>query len=281
MLHYNINWAKFGIGIIVSIVLSLSVHIIMLQGMHVAFPDFSIITPPYKFISRMVSVLGLILFWKFADKKVDGSFVKKWGLLFLIDAMLTETLFRGSFMNGYCTNSIGFMLIGNIPNLITIAVTCALVIFSAPRLNNFFLIFLASIAITVVFVFITSPLITMAWKPVMNAIAHLAPTSEWCKLPYGAEVLIPAYISFTEPVIACVTMAILVLDNLSPARWLKYLLFTLMVLAIKNQLLMPIFYAILGKDIFVTNLASEGQFALEAIALAITTAFTFEWSGKR
>lgn len=44
---------------------------------------------------------------------------------------------------------------------------------------------------------------------------------------------------------------------------------------------MLIFYAILGKDNLIINLASEGQFTLEAISLAITTGFTFEWSLKR
>jgi len=55
----------------------------------------------------------------------------------------------------------------------------------------------------------------------------------------------------------------------------------LIILAIKNQLFLPIFYAILGKDHLIINLANEGQFTLEAITLAITTGFTFEWSLKR
>lgn len=184
-------------------------------------------------------------------------------------------------MNGYCSNSIGFMLINNIPKLLAIVVMCGLIVFSVPSLNNFFLNLGAATIIAAIFMFVASPLITAAWEPVANSIAHLAPTGEWCKLPYGPEVLIPSYISFIEPVMACVIMAILIWDQLSPTRWLKYLLFTLIILAIKNQLLMLIFYAILGKDNLIINLASEGQFTLEAISLAITTGFTFEWSLKR
>lgn len=281
MQQYNINWLKFSIGIIISLVLSLSVHIVMLQGMNVAFPDFTVITAPYKFLTRVVSVLGLMFFWELADKKVGGAIAKKWALLVIIDAMLTESLFRAPFMNGYCSNSIGFMLINNIPKLLAIVVRCGLIVFTAPRLNNFFLKLVAATAIAAIFMFVASPLITAAWMPVTNSIAHLAPTNEWCKLPYGPEVLIPSYISFIEPVVACIIMAILIWDQLSPKRWLKYLLFTLMILAIKNQLLMPVFYAILGKDNLIINLVSEGQFTLEAIVLAITTGFTFEWSLKR
>lgn len=281
MQQYNINWLKFSIGVIISLVLSLSVHIVMLQGMNIAFPDFTVITAPYKFLTRVVSVLGLMFFWQLADKKVGGTIAKKWTLLLIIDAMLTESLFRGPFMNGYCSNSIGFMLINNIPKLLAIVVMCGLIVFSVPRLNNFFLKLGAATIIAAIFMFVASPLITAAWEPVANSIAHLAPTGEWCKLPYGPEVLIPSYISFIEPVMACVIMAILIWDQLSPTRWLKYLLFTLIILAIKNQLLMPIFYSILGKDNLIINLASEGQFTLEAISLAITTGFTFEWSLKR
>ncbi|MEO8255275.1 MAG: hypothetical protein ABI554_12915, partial [Flavobacterium sp.] len=131
-----VNWTKFTIGMVLSTILSLSVHAVMLQEMNVPFPDLSVIATPYKFIIRIFSILGLLLFWELADKKLNGSFVKKWAILFFIDAMLTESLFRGPFMDGYCTNSIGFMFISNIPKLLTIAITCGLVTFTAPRLNN-------------------------------------------------------------------------------------------------------------------------------------------------
>ncbi|SDP54700.1 hypothetical protein SAMN05428975_1739 [Mucilaginibacter sp. OK268] len=45
-----------------------------------------------------------------------------------------------------------------------------------------------------------------------------------------------------------------------------------------NQLLIPLFYVVLHKGPFITNMASEGQFALESIVLAITTGFTWQWS---
>jgi hypothetical protein len=253
----------------------------MLQEMNVPFPDLSVITTPYKLVIRIFSVFGLLFFWQLADKKIDGSFVKKWAILFLIDAMLTESLFRGPFMDGYCTNSTGFMLVNNVPKLLAIAITCGLVVFIAPRLNKVFFKFLAAAGIAAVIMFITNPLIGAAWKPVMEKISYLAPTGEWCKLPYGPDVLIPAYISFIEPVLACMAMAILILNQLSPVKWLKLLLFALIVVTINYQLLMPLFYVVLHKGPFMINLASEGQFALETIVLSLTTALTIEWSFKQ
>jgi hypothetical protein len=214
----NVNWVKFGIGVVLSTVLSLSVHAVMLQKMNVPFPDLLAITTPYKFVIRIFSVFGLLLFWGLADKKIGGSFVKKWTILFLIDAMLTESLFRGPFMDGYCTNAIGYMFVNNVPKLLAIAVTCGLVVYTAPKLNKALFKFLAATAIAAIFMFILNPLIGAAWKPVMERISYLAPTSAWCKLPYGPDVLIPAYISFIEPVLACMTMAILILTQLSTVR---------------------------------------------------------------
>ncbi|MGQ7855991.1 hypothetical protein ACUN24_17295 [Pedobacter sp. WC2501] len=276
----NANWLKLTIGIILSTILSLSVHVIMLQEMNVPFPELSVITTPYKFVIRIFSVFGLLFFWHLADKKVNGSFVKKWAILFLIDAMLTESLFRGAFMDGYCTNSLGFMLINNIPKLLTIAIICGLVVFTAPKLNNLLYKFLAAIALAAVFMFAINPLMVAAWKPVMEKISYLTPTGEWCKLPYGSDVLIPAYISFIEPVLASIAMAMLILNQLAPVKWLRLLLFALLVVTVNYQLLMPLFYVVLHKGPFVSNLASEGQFALESIVLAITTGFTWQWSSS-
>src|SRR5205085_9859969 len=109
---------------------------VMLQEMNVPFPDLSVITTPYKFTIRVFSILGLIFFWELADKKVQGSFAKKWAVLFLIDAMLTESLFRGPFMDGYCTHSIGFMFINNIPKLLAIGITCGLIVFTTSIPNK-------------------------------------------------------------------------------------------------------------------------------------------------
>ena len=76
------SWAKFVIGILLSTVLSLSVHGVMLQKMNFTFPNLSVITTAYKFIIRIFSILGLIFFCEQAQKKVYGSFVKKMDAVF-------------------------------------------------------------------------------------------------------------------------------------------------------------------------------------------------------
>jgi hypothetical protein len=277
----QINWIKFGTGLLLTAILSLSIHAVMLQRFNVPFPDTTVIAKPYMFILRVFSALGLLYFWELACQKVSRSYVKQWILLFFIDAMLTESLFRGPFMDGYCTNAIVFMWVSNVPKLLSIAVVCGLVVFMTPKLHNAWQKLAAAIVITAIYIYAATPLFGAAWGPVMSLIARLAPTGEWCKLPYGPDVLIPAYISYAEPVIACSVMALLVWHQLPKTKWIQYLLFTLIVLAIKNQLLSPFFYALLGKHTFFSNLLSESQFALEAIALAILTGVTIAYSSRQ
>jgi hypothetical protein len=53
--------------------------------------------------------------------------------------------------------------------------------------------------------------------PLLAAMSNLAPQSEGCTLPHGANVLIPAYLTFAELVVACFVAAALAWDGLSPA----------------------------------------------------------------
>ena len=115
-------------------------------------------------------------------------------------------------------------------------------------------------------------------QPIMNFISNLEPQGEWCALPYGANVLVPAYLTFLEPVIACFAAAALAWGKLSRSRAVRYLQFTLLILAVKNQLLTPFIYVAFAKIPALSALASEGQFALEALALAMLTCVSWDWA---
>jgi hypothetical protein len=81
-----------------------------------------------------------------------------------------------------------------------------------------------------------------------------------------------------EPALACLAGAALVWDQLSRSRGLRFAQFTLLILLIKNALITPFVYAVLSKGPYLSALASDGQFALEAVALALLTGITWEWS---
>lgn len=273
-----VRWLRWCIGLAATAVGALSVHAILLQVFGVPFPDLSVIPASFKLVVRIAAALALIIFWQRAAPRVDGSLLKRWGLLFVITAMLQESLIRGPFMEGYCTTAWVFAFVGNVQKLASIAVVTVLVVVAAPRLTRVWQKVVAAAVIATFGMFIATPLIGMAMSPVMASIASLAPQSEWCTLPYGPNVLIPAYLTFAEPVLACVAAAALIWNRLPPSRAVRFAQFAVLILAIKNQLLMPFFYAAFAKVPLVDAFVSESQFALEAIALALLAGVTWEWT---
>ncbi|WP_426699884.1 hypothetical protein ACPPVV_10745 [Rhodanobacter sp. Col0626] len=277
----RIRWPLFCFGMLLTAICALSVHTVMLQALGIPFPDLAVFTTPCRFAMRAVQILALLVFWRVASRHIRRSFFVQWGLLFLIFSMLAEVLFRAPFMAGYCTNAWVFAFVSNIPTLLGIATMCAMVVAASPHLRRPWQLLVAATIMAALATFAFSPLISMAFAPLMKAMASLAPQSEWCTLPYGLNVLVPAYLSFAEPTLACVAVALLVWDKLPASRAMRFVAFSVLIVAIKNQLLTPFLYAALAKGSFLPGLASEGQFALEALALAVLTGVTVEWSIRR
>ena len=131
----DVRWFRLAIGLVITTVGALSVHSIMLQWLHVPFPDISAITPPYKFLIRAIAMLGLIFIAELTAASLRGSLLKRWAALFLVDAMLTESLFRAPFMEGYCTTAWTYSFVGNMSKLLAVALICAVIVAALPRLS--------------------------------------------------------------------------------------------------------------------------------------------------
>jgi hypothetical protein len=277
----SIHPLKLSIGILLTAICALSVHAIMLQALHVPFPNLSAIAPVYKFVIRVVATLGLICFWSLSSHNLPRSFVKRWALLFLISTMLTENLVRAAFMDAYCTNAWTFIFVTHIPKVMTMALAALMIVLATPRLPRIWQMLIGALLITAITVFAIGPVIDKAMTQVMAAIAGVAPTGEWCTLPYGANVLVPAYITFLEPTLGCFAAAVLVWNRLSATRGLRFVQFALLILAIKNLLITPAVYAVLAKQPFSVSLISDGQFFIEGLALALLTGLSWERATAR
>jgi hypothetical protein len=273
-----LRWPRLAIGMLLAGSAALSVHAVMLQALHVPFPDMSVVNGACKFVIRAIAMGGLIALAQYTRDGLRGSFPLRWGALFLIDATLTESLIRAPFMDAYCTTAWVFPFVSNIPKLLTIALGTALALLAAPRLALLWQKVAAAVVIMGITTYIANPLWGWSLQPIMHSIAALAPQGEWCELPYGADVLIPAYLSFIEPTLGCLGAVALTWDRLSPSRAIRFVQFLVLILAIKNQLITPFVYAAFAKLPLVTALFSEGQFALEAATLALLTGATWEWA---
>jgi hypothetical protein len=277
----SINWMRLGIGALLTAICALSVHAMMLQGLGIPVPDMSLLKSASRYPIQAVAALGLIFLWQSASKQLGGPRVSGWVALTLLATMLTETLIRGPFMEGYCTTAWTFAFVSNLQPVLSVSVSAALVVVVGSKLTSIVRRVIAALAISAFTMFVASPLIGAAMAPLLTAMSNLAPQSEWCTLPYGANVLIPAYLTFAEPVVACFAAAALTWDRLSAVRGLRVVQFTLIIVAIKKQLLTPFIYAFLAREGFASGLLSDSQFAFEAIALAVFTGLAWEWCGGR
>jgi hypothetical protein len=91
-------------------------------------------------------------------------------------------------------------------------------------------------------------------------------------------VLIPAYLTYAEPVIACMAVAYLVWEGLSRKPGKRMLQFCLLILSIRGMLLPTFLYSFYSKLRLPMAMLSESQFLFETLALAFLTALIWQVS---
>lgn len=278
----RINLPKLVMGMIFTGFLSLSVHAFMLQQMGIPFPSVAIDASLAQFISRSVlSVLGLIYLCELSlPALARRTFAFRCVVLFVLSTALTEALFRLPFMEGYCSDSLAYAFIGNVPKMLSASLLAVLVVAVTPRLPKFWQKSIAAVVLGAISVFVLNPSIAALSKAPLEFLAYMS-HAEWCELPYGANVLIPAYLSFTEPVLAVLATAALIWNRLSSKPLVRLMQFTLLVLLIKRQLLAAFIYMAYSGTPPLTGLLSMGQFTLEALALALLGGLSWAWAVER
>ena len=90
------------VGMLVTAVLSLSVHAVMLQALHIPVPSVAINAPVLNFLYKnILSIVALIYLAQLANPILERySWLAGSAILFAIWMGLNEDLFRGAFMDG-------------------------------------------------------------------------------------------------------------------------------------------------------------------------------------
>lgn len=276
----SLQWTKLIAVMIVTLVCALSVHAFMLDWLNIPFPDSPIDAKVSRYVSKTIGFLALIMFLKMTVDGEDAQFFRRLAIAFLVYGSLNEFLVRGPFMQGYCSNAWLYAFAQNLPYLVPRLLAAALVALVTPRLDRVWKCVLAAAAITAIFQFEFIHWSASALKGSSDFLSAYAPTNEWCTHPYGLKVLIPAYLTFIEPVLGCTAAIILCWDRLPGSDGQRVAAFTLLIVALKNQLLEPFIYMFHAKPPALLALASEGQFALEAVALGVLTGMGWIWMGR-
>ncbi|HFK5510770.1 TPA: hypothetical protein ACGZ9U_001686 [Elizabethkingia anophelis] len=114
------------------------------------------------------------------------------------------------------------------------------------------------------------------FSPIIDSYAYLAHDPIY-ELPYDWHVLVPAYLTFAEPVIAAFVIVHYIWEKLNGKIWQKIILVGILICLIKGMLLPVFLFTPYLKLNFIAAIASEIQFTLEFLAVGILTSFF--WHG--
>ena len=270
------NWRGLSITVVITAVCALSVHVVMLQVLHVPSPAGYPSQSWLEQINQIVAVFSILLL-------VAGSrtglihmpFVARVLVLFLVLSMLKESLIRSWLMTGVTTTAYLFPFLANLPQLLVTLILSLVCVAVAPHLRLIWQRFVAASAIYALIFVVLQPAINKGAQVLLGRVAWLA-HSEVYHLPYGAHVVIPAYATFLEPVIACFIGAWLVWDGLSVRPVVRMAQFVLIILSIRRVLLAPFIYSFHYSSRWASALASMGQYSLEVLTMALLAAVSWE-----
>ena len=132
----QIKYAWLLPGMLLTLIVSLSVHVFMLQVLRIPFPDFEGVSLWARLLNTALALFALIVVCRAAQPRLARfSKATQCIILFLLYAMLKES-FRGILMNGVVTTGWGFDVVAGLPGLAYALVLSSLVVFLAPVLRS-------------------------------------------------------------------------------------------------------------------------------------------------
>ena len=159
---------------------------------------------------------------------------RRWLLVAAVFGMLKEA-FRANLMNGVVTTAWTFSAALALSPILYSLTLAGLVVLVAPRLKSTWLRLVAALVITAAMTFAVKPVSALLLTPLMASIASFNHADVY-PFPYGGHTLIWAYITYFEPVIACIIAAVLVWPRLARGPVLRTIQFVTLILLIKGAL---------------------------------------------
>jgi hypothetical protein len=271
---HRLNWPVLIVGMTVVSAVALSVHVVMIEGLGVPYP-LDTATPAWaRFVNSAGSIAALVAFYGLAAPRLASRHVVvRCLIIFILYAAIKETA-RGMIMNGVVTTGWAWSLVQSLPDLAYVLVAASLVVLVTPRLPRGVRL-LGGAAMGALLYFAVQPAIQAALAPLLASLAYLG-RPDMYQLPYPTVVMVPAYLTFVEPTVACAAMAALVWDRLSPNPTLRFVQFAALVMLIKGAVFRILLYSFYIKLPLPQAWLSESQFTLEFLALALLTGLVWQ-----
>jgi hypothetical protein len=271
--------------IVLTSIIALSAHALIL---HYFNPPVINIDPELNqvigFIIRFAMVIGAILIYLLSKETWKNIKPFYSVILFAVLIMaLTEQLFRSPMMEIVAGVPWAYQALSTIPSYISFLTLSLLIFLFLPviaRKNKFNLlkyIFFAALTTAILF------FIRKLANDFLSPLLALVPQIDMTKLihpPYGMDVMIPAYITFLEPTIACFVLFYLIKNNVGNFNTLsKGLIIGGLLILIHGGIysLVQIAYS---EGNILYRVFYYGQFLWEYLALGILTAYSFVLLGS-
>jgi len=267
-------------GFSITLFISLSIHIVMLQVIGVGFPDHSPVPTIPKLLNNWFSVLALFTFYYLAKERLSKRSVAIQTLIvFAIYAMIKESLIRANVMEGVVTTSRLFPFIRSVPGLLNYFLLALIVVLTNRFLHKKWQLIIVSILATAFIRLVIEPLTGSVFNPVIASYSYLAHDAIY-QMPYGWQVMIPAYLTFAEPVLAAFLILYFIWEKIAVKNFYKIVLTGILISLMKGTLLPLFIYTPFMKSDLASAIVSEAQFTLEFLALGMLAAFFWGWYRK-
>jgi hypothetical protein len=274
----HVSGSRLTLCIVLTTVLSLSVHVLMLDVLGIPHPSTGGVPQPIVLINQALSIIATIIFYGRATPTLERfPILGRCLLLTAIYAMLNEALLRSFIMDVVVSHDWIYCFAENLAAPLKYFAVCSLIVGFAPRLKGGWAITGGGILIAALSMFAINPPIDRGFRVLIDSLEYLD-TGNIYNLPYGWQVNVPSYLTFLEPVIAGYLIAALVLKRLAPTSHRQIWLFVLLILAMKRSIVPTLLYSFYQPRPFSAAILSESQFALEVLVLALLTSVGWRFS---
>ena len=275
------RWAGLVGGTVLTAVCALSVHAAAVQLFHLPGMDKYPTGGPFVFLTQAGMVAAAIVLWRLAPPNIGKLPIPvKCLLLFVLLAMLFQRLIRLPLMDAVVTTAWSFSFLANLPALVPFLVVACLVVWAAPVLSRPWQVLVAGVIIAALAFPLCGPLATSLFQPILDSAAGLDHEPVY-NMPYGLNVLVPAYVTALEPATATVALAALVWDRLRGTTAARIAYVAVLVMILNLHLFQPLVVLATGGPDLGAGLEGIGQSWVATLVQAVLGAATWAFSMRR
>ncbi|MFS0772736.1 hypothetical protein [Sphingomonas sp. 1P08PE] len=242
---------------------SLSVHVVMLQVLHIAYPDMSGVGR-LGLVLVALRVFSLLVVYRLAYPVLGPlPVIGRVAAVALLDTAVAGNV-RAAVMDAVVTNGSTFPAVKLVSELSQSLVLAILIEVSRRLIRRPIGLLAATLVITGVTTFLVAPAARAAIAPFANLRRPEIYTE-----PYGVYVLSWSYATFLETTVAVLTIAALVGRRLSPVPVIGVLQFATLVLLLRGTLVMQLLFPWSMRPGVSEAMLSTAQFFLQDLVLAV------------